>query len=118
MMTPIVKRLVQSLSDELNAAALEAEQRLAKAGFPVRRGDSWLLHGDVICEALWSCRTKAEKVLSELTPGSAIGGVQYFLSGRNTLLSTGRKSFAMKPVLLFRRSSKQGRRGVLNEQGQ
>ena len=35
LVTPIVKRLAKSLSDELNNTALVAEERLAKAGLPV-----------------------------------------------------------------------------------
>ena len=36
LVTPIVKRLVKSLADELNDTALIAEERLDKAGLPVR----------------------------------------------------------------------------------
>ena len=38
LVTPIVKRLVKSLADELNDVALTAEERLEKAGLPIRAG--------------------------------------------------------------------------------
>ena len=80
LVKPIVKRLVKSLSDELNDAALAAEQRLDKAGLPVRAGATWLLHDDVLIKALWSCRGKAETLLASLSPETAIGTVQYFIT--------------------------------------
>jgi hypothetical protein len=80
LVQPIVKRLVKSLSDELNDAALDAEQRLDKAGLPIRAGASWLLHDDAICKALWSCRFKAEVLLTELSVENSIGVVQFFLT--------------------------------------
>ena len=44
LVSPIFKRLVKSLDDQLNETAVGAEQRLSVAGLPVRNGDSWLLH--------------------------------------------------------------------------
>jgi hypothetical protein len=88
MMTGVIKRLIRSLDDELNAAALDAEQRLNKAGLPIRSGDLSLLQEDAICKALWSCRIKAEKTLAEFHPNSAIGAVQFFCS----------EYFAMNPA--------------------
>jgi hypothetical protein len=90
LVTPVVKRLVKSLSDELNAAALDAEQRLDKAGLPIKSGSAWTLHSDVICRALWSRRFMAEVLLTELSPGNAIGVVQFFLtSEENTPFAWG-----------------------------
>jgi hypothetical protein len=80
LMTPIVKRLVKSLADELNAVALEAEERLDKSGLPVRAGATWLLHSDPCVTALWSCRGKADALLASLSPENAIGATQHFLT--------------------------------------
>jgi hypothetical protein len=80
LVQPIVKRLVKSLSDELNDAALAAESRLDKAGLPIRAGATWLLHDDVLIKALWSCRGKAETLLAALSHDNAIAVVQYLLT--------------------------------------
>ena len=85
LVQPIVKRLVKSLSDELNDAALDAEQRLDRAGLPIKDGAVWMLHSDAVCRALWSCRFRAEVLLTELSPENSIATVQYFLtSEQNT----------------------------------
>ena len=65
IMTPIFKRLIQSYDKDLAEAALAGEQRLERIGLPIRANDAWLMHGDSVCEALWSCRQKAEKALAE-----------------------------------------------------
>ena len=78
LVTPIVKRLAKSLSDELNNTALVAEERLAKAGLPVLTGTTWLLHTDPLITALWSCRGKAETLLASLSVETAVGCVQWF----------------------------------------
>jgi hypothetical protein len=80
LVKPIIKRLVKSLADELNDAALSAEQRLDAAGLPVRSGASWLLYDDPLIKALWSCRGKAEVLLTELSVENSIGCVQFFLT--------------------------------------
>jgi hypothetical protein len=36
--------------------------------------------GDGVCQALWFRRVKAEKTLTEIKPGSAIGAVQFLLT--------------------------------------
>jgi len=89
LVTPIVKRLVKSLADELNDTALVAEERLAKAGLPVRYDGNidtrtgqriimWMLHTDPLITALWSCRGKAEAALASLSVENSIGAVQFF----------------------------------------
>ena len=81
LVTPVFRRLIQSLDDELNAAALESERRLDAAGLPIKSGSEWLAHEDILCAALWSRRDKAEKtfaVFQERRDG--IGAAQYFLT--------------------------------------
>ena len=79
LVTPIVKRLAKSLADELNDTALVAEERLEKAGLPIRAGGVvWLLHSDPLVTALWSWRGKAEALLASLSPDNAVGAVQFF----------------------------------------
>jgi hypothetical protein len=89
LVEPIVKRLVRSLADELNDTALTAEERLAKAGLPVRydgnidtrtgqRVIMWMLHTDPLITAIWSCRGKAEAALASLSVENSIGAVQFF----------------------------------------
>ena len=80
LVSPIFKRLVKSLDDQLNETAIGAEQRLAAAGLPVRNGEAWLLHDDALCKAVWSCRHIAERTLAELSPENAIGATQWFCS--------------------------------------
>ena len=91
LVTPIVKRLAKSLSDELNDVALTAEERLDKAGLPVRydgnidtrtgqRTIMWMLHTDPLITALWSCRGKAEAALASLSVENSIGCAQFFCS--------------------------------------
>ena len=78
LVTPIVKRLVKSLADELNDVALTAEERLEKAGLPIRAGGVvWILHSDPLVTAIWSCRGKAEKLITELSVENSIGTVQW-----------------------------------------
>ena len=83
LVQPIVKRLVKSLSDELNDTALDAERRLDNAGLPIKSGATWMLHDDAICKALWSCRFKAEVLLTELSPENAVATVQFFLTSES-----------------------------------
>ena len=78
LVTPIAKRLVKSLSDELNDMALIAEERLDKSGLPVRTGTTWLLHTDPLITALWTCRGKAEELLATLSVENSVGCVQFF----------------------------------------
>ena len=69
LVQPIAKRLVKSLSDELNDVALTAEERWTKSGLPVRCNGNvdsrtgqpstmWMLHTDPLVTAIWSCREK------------------------------------------------------------
>jgi hypothetical protein len=75
---PIFKRLVKSLNDQLNETAIAAEARLDQAGIPVRFGDSWALHEDMLCKALWSQRHIAEKTLANLREHQdGVGSVQW-----------------------------------------
>jgi hypothetical protein len=78
LVQPITKRLVKSLADELNDTALTGEQRLDKAGLPVRDGATWLLHDDVLIKSLWSCRGKAEAALAALSVENSIAAIQFF----------------------------------------
>jgi hypothetical protein len=66
LIKPFLKRLVVSLDESLNASALEAEKRIETEGFPICNGESWTLHNDGICQALWFRRVKAEKTLAEI----------------------------------------------------
>ena len=77
----IFKRLIKSLDDQINETAIAAEQRLIDAGLPLRNGDSWLLHDDSLCRALWSQGRIADRTLAELTPDNAVGCIQWFCSG-------------------------------------
>jgi hypothetical protein len=61
LIVPVFRRLIASLDGELNENALESEQRLDRAGIPVKDGGEWALHGDMLCCALWSQRRTAEK---------------------------------------------------------
>ena len=79
LVKPFLKRLVISLNESLNESALAAEQRIESEGFGICDGDSWTLHEDGVCQALWSRRVKAEKTLAEIEPGAAIGACQFFL---------------------------------------
>jgi hypothetical protein len=76
LIKPFLKRLVASL----DASALEAEKRIETEGFPIFSGESWTLHDDGVCQALWFRRVKAEKALAEIEPSSAVGAVQFFLT--------------------------------------
>jgi hypothetical protein len=81
MAQPLFKRLIKGFDDELNDAALAAEQRLDRNGIPLKQGDEWALHDDAICKALWSCRQIAEKTRVEVgQTGDGIGSVQWFLT--------------------------------------
>jgi hypothetical protein len=79
LMKGYLKRLGQSLDESLSASAAAAERRIESEGFAICNGESWTLHSDGVCQALWHRRLKVEKVLTELEPNSAIGCVQYFL---------------------------------------
>jgi hypothetical protein len=79
LMKTYLKRLVISLDDSLNESALAAEQRIESEGFRVCDGQTWTLHSDAVCQALWYRRVKAEKTLEQIEPNSAIGAVQYLL---------------------------------------
>jgi hypothetical protein len=89
LVEPIVRRLAKSLADELNDVALTAEERLTKAGLPVRydgnidtrtgqRITMWMLHSDPLVTAIWSCRGKAEAALASLSIENSIAAVQFF----------------------------------------
>jgi hypothetical protein len=80
LITPFLKRLVESFDEALNASALEAEKRIEAETLPVISGDVWILHNDGVCQALWFRRVKAQKTLDEIEPGNSVGAVQYFLS--------------------------------------
>ena len=80
MAGPLFKRLISDLSNQLHETTVGAEQRLADAGIPLKDGDKWLLHDDSLCKALWSQRHIAERTLSELSPDSAIGAIQWLCS--------------------------------------
>ena len=80
LITPFLKRLAASFDDALIASAIEAEKRIEAENLPICNGDSWALHSDGVCQALWFRRVKAEKALAEIGPGSAIGAVQFFLT--------------------------------------
>jgi hypothetical protein len=83
---PIFRRLVRSLDDELNAAAIAAEQRLDAGGIPIKQGDSWILHSDAICQALWSCREIATKTFVALQEHQdGIGSVQWFCTDEESV---------------------------------
>ena len=81
LIAPVLRRVLVSYSESLAQAALEAEARLEANGLPLRSGNLWTLHEDVVCRALLSCRVKVEKVLFELQPHSAVGACQFFLTG-------------------------------------
>ena len=82
LITPVLRRLLVSYSESLAQAAVEAEARL-EAGLPVRDGNSWTLHEDAVCRALWSCRVRVEKALFELQPLSALSLTQFCLTAEN-----------------------------------
>jgi hypothetical protein len=71
---------VIAIGNRLIASASEAEARLDKMGIPVCSNNSWALHGDAVCQALWSQRHIAEKTLAELHAGTSIGAVQFFVT--------------------------------------
>ena len=75
-----LKRLVASFDEALSVSALEAEKRIEAESLPLIEGDSWTLHHDGVCQALWFRRVKAQKVLDELHPDNAIGAVQFYLT--------------------------------------
>jgi hypothetical protein len=79
LIKPFLKRLVASLDESLNAAALETEKRIEAEGFSICSGESWTLHNDGVCQALWFRRVKAEKTLAEIEPHGAVGAAQFFL---------------------------------------
>ena len=79
LITPYLKQLIASLDESLNASALEAEKRIEDEGFPILNGETWTLHNDGVCQALWFRRVKAEKTLAEIEPKGAIGVCQFFL---------------------------------------
>jgi hypothetical protein len=79
LITLYLKRLVASLDESLSATVLQAERRIEGEAFAICNGESWTLHSDGVCQALWHRRLKVEKVLTELGPNSAIDCVQYFL---------------------------------------
>jgi hypothetical protein len=80
LIVPFLKRLVASFDEALNASAIEAEKRIEAEGFSISNGETWTLHNDAICEALWFRRSKAQKALDEIEPNSAVGAVQFFLT--------------------------------------
>jgi hypothetical protein len=90
LVTPVLRRVLVNYSESLAEAAVAAEARLEANGLPIRdhskvtikspNADTWVLHDDAVCRALWSCRVKIEKTLVAIEPDNAIGAVQYFLS--------------------------------------
>jgi hypothetical protein len=46
LITPLLKRLVASLDESLNASAVEAEKRIESEGFRICDGQTWRLHND------------------------------------------------------------------------
>jgi hypothetical protein len=95
LVKPIFKRLVKSLSDELDEAALATEGRLNKAGIALQAPDhldsagrhtegEWALHDDMLCKALWSQRNIVEKTFGALVEsGDGIPATQFLCSGEN-----------------------------------
>jgi hypothetical protein len=65
---------------EREQAAVEAEARLEANGLPVCDVNSWTLHDDAVCRALWSCRVKVEKALFDLHPLGALALTQHCLT--------------------------------------
>jgi hypothetical protein len=90
LVTPVLRRVLVSYSESLAEAAVAAEARLEANGLSIRDGskvtinspnaNTWVLHEDSVCRALWSCRVKIEKVLFELQPINAIAATQFFLT--------------------------------------
>ena len=81
LVVPIFRRLVQSLDGELNENAIASEQRLDRAGLPVRLGAEWCLHEDMLCRAIWSQRNVVEKTFARFQEHrDGIGACQYFLT--------------------------------------
>jgi hypothetical protein len=76
-----LRRLIINLDENLSSYAATAEQRIEDEGFPILcDSETWTLHGDGVCQALWFRRVKAEKTLAEIEPNGAIGAVQFFLT--------------------------------------
>ena len=79
MVEKIFKRLIESLNSGLNETAIASEERLDRAGLPIRNGDAWMMHDDAVCRALWSCRNITDNTRIELLQLRAgIGSVQSF----------------------------------------
>ena len=95
LITPVLRRVLVNYSESLAEAAVAAELRLEANVLPIRDGskvtinapnaNTWVLHEDSVCRALWSCRVKVEKVLFELQPHSAVGACQFFLTGEERI---------------------------------
>lgn len=78
---PIFRRLIASLDGELNENAIASEQRLDRAGIPVKDGAEWALHGDMLCCALWSQRRIVEKTFAAFQEHrNGVGACQYLLT--------------------------------------
>jgi hypothetical protein len=78
---PVFRRLIDSLDAELNENAIASEQRLDRAGIPVKDGAEWALHGDMLCCALWSQRRIVEKTFGALQEHrDGIGACQFLLT--------------------------------------
>ena len=81
LIVPIFRRLIESLDGELNESALASEQRLDRAGIPIKHGAEWALHGDMLCCALWSQRWIVEKTFASFKEHrDGIGACQFFLT--------------------------------------
>jgi hypothetical protein len=90
LVTPVLRRVLVDYSESLAEAAVAAEARLEANGLPIRdrskvtinspNADTWVLHDDAVCRALWSCRVKIKKTLFGLQSDNAVGAVQYFLT--------------------------------------
>jgi hypothetical protein len=80
LITLVPRRLLVSYSESLAQAVVEAEARLEANGLPVCDVNSWTLHDDAVCRALWSCRVKVEKALFDLHPLGALALTQHCLT--------------------------------------
>jgi hypothetical protein len=98
LVTPVLRRVLVDYSESLAEAAVAAEARLEANGLPIRdhskvtinspNADTWVLHDDAVCRALWSCRVKIEKTLLAIEPNNAVGACQFFLCSEEQEPST------------------------------
>jgi hypothetical protein len=73
----VLGRLVKSFDAELNAAAIEAENRLAEIGLPLKNGNDFELHrhADILCRHSW--REVSKSALRNLNLENAVGTCQW-----------------------------------------